>query len=82
MMERRDANELNVKISGEEVERCVKGQKNGKAAGLDDIPYELYKNGGERVIDRMTDLFNRVWEEERVPRDWNECSHTTSQGWT
>ena len=75
-MERKDASELNVRISREEVERCVRGQKNGKAAGLDDIPYEMYKNGGESMIDRMTDLFNRVWEEERVPRVWNECRVT------
>ena len=53
-----------MRISKEEVERCVKRQKNGKAAGLDGIPYEMYKNGGEVVIDRMTEVFNQVWEEE------------------
>ena len=30
--------------------------------------YEMYKNGGEVMIDRMTELFNQVWEEERMPR--------------
>ena len=52
-----------------------KKKKNGKAAGPDEIPNELYKNG-EVVIDRMTELFNQVWEEERVPRMWNECRVT------
>ena len=33
----------------------------------------MYKNGGEVVIDIMTELFNQVWEEEGVPRRWNEC---------
>ena len=75
-LERRDANELNERIDRDEVVRCVKRQKNDKAAGLDDIPYEFYKNGGEVMIDRMTELFNRVWEEERVPRKWNECRVT------
>ena len=75
-LERKNADELNERISREEVERCVKRQKNGKAAGLDEIPYEMYKNGGEVLIDRMTDLFNQVWEEERVPRMWNECRVT------
>ena len=70
-LERKDA-----MISREEVERCVKRQKNGKAAGLDDLPYELYKNGGEVMIDRLTELFNCVWEKERVPRKWNECRVT------
>ena len=58
-LESKDANELNERISREEVERCVKKQKNGKAAGPDDIPYELYKNGGDVMIDRMTELFNQ-----------------------
>ena len=75
-MKRKDANELNERISREEVDKCVKKQKNGNAAGLHDIPYELYKDGGEVVIDWMTDLFDRMWEEERVPSDWNECSVT------
>ena len=38
-LERKDANEQNERISREEVEKCVKKQKNRKAAGLDDIPY-------------------------------------------
>ncbi|XP_063857805.1 uncharacterized protein LOC135099405 isoform X1 [Scylla paramamosain] len=71
-LERKNADELDERISRDEVERCVRRQKNGKAAGPDDIPYEFYKNGGEVVIDRMTELFNRVWDEERVPRKWNE----------
>ena len=44
ILERKDANELNEIISREEVGKCVKGQKNDKAAGSDDIPYEFYKN--------------------------------------
>ena len=51
-LERKNANELNERISREEVERCVKRQKNGKAAGPYEIPYEMYKNGGEVLIDR------------------------------
>ncbi|MPC23226.1 hypothetical protein E2C01_016266 [Portunus trituberculatus] len=46
---------MNERISKEEVERCVKRQKNGKAAGLDGIPYEMYENGGEVVIDRCSE---------------------------
>ena len=75
-LERKDADELNRRISREEVEVCLKKQKNYKAAGLDEIPYELYKNGGDVVVDGMTELFNRVWEDERVPREWNECRVT------
>lgn len=30
----------------------------------DEMPYELYKYGGEAMIDRMTELLNRVRDEE------------------
>ena len=36
----------------------------------------FFKNGGEVMLDRMTELFNDVWEGERVPREWNECRVT------
>ena len=71
-----DANELNERIRREEVEECVKRQKNNKSPGMDDIPYEMYKNGGEVMIDEITKLFNCVWQEERVPKEWNECRVT------
>ena len=28
------------------------------------------------AINRVTELFNQVWEEERVPRKWNKCRAT------
>ena len=77
-LERKNAVGLNERISREEVEKCVKRQKNGKSASPGGIPYEMYKNGGEVVIDRITELFNQVWEEERVPRMWNECRVTVN----
>ena len=75
-LDRKDAAALDEWISIDEVKKCVKRQKNGKAAGPDEIPYEMYKNGGETVIERMTDVFNRVWREEKVPKKWNECRVT------
>ena len=66
-LERMDAEEIDERISREEVEACLKRQKNNKAAGLDEIPYEMYKNGGMIVLEKMTELFNEVWESERVP---------------
>ncbi|MPC58692.1 hypothetical protein E2C01_052699 [Portunus trituberculatus] len=45
-MERKDADEMNERISREEMEKCVRGQKNEKAARPDETPYEIYKNGG------------------------------------
>ena len=42
-LERKDANELNERISREEVEQCVKRQKNGKTAGPDGIHMNFIK---------------------------------------
>ena len=75
-LERKDSEELNEKISKKEVEECVRKQKNAKAAGPDEVPYEFLKFGGDMVIEKMTELYNCVWEEERVPRKWNECKVT------
>ena len=75
-LESTESNELNEIISKEEVALCLKKQKNGKSPGPDDIPYELYKNGGALIVDGMTALFNCVWEEEKVPKEWNECKVT------
>lgn len=55
-LERKDVAELNESISREKVEKCVKKHKNGKeAAGLDEIPYEMYKNG--KVMNNRIELF-------------------------
>ena len=69
-LERMDANELKERTNRKEVVKCVKRHKNDKAAGLDDIPYEFYKNGDEIMTDRMTELCNQVREEERVPKKY------------
>ena len=62
------------------MEKCVRRQMIWKAAGLDVTPYEMYKSGEEVVIDRMTEVLNQVWEEERVPKMWNEYRVTVAQG--
>ena len=68
----KDMSELDQDIMRAEVEVVVKRLKNGKAAGLDDIPYEMYKWGGSRMIDLMVTLFNSIWNGENVPKCWNE----------
>lgn len=57
-LEVKDVNVLNERISREGAEKCMERQKNGKAVGLSDIPYEFYKNAGVAVSDWMTNLFN------------------------
>ena len=63
---------LDCDITRVEVEQVVKKLKNGKAAGMDEIPYEMYKWGGPRITDLLVVLFEKIWNAEMVPKCWNE----------
>ena len=52
----------------EEVIEAIQMLKGGKATGHDDITAEMLQNMGER--DMLTGLFNKIWEDERIPKDW------------
>jgi hypothetical protein len=47
---------------------------NGRAAGLDDIPFEAYKYGGDPMILALTTLFTLIWTWECHPTQWDEAS--------
>ena len=72
LLDRSEMDEVDREVTGYEVEQVLKKLKNGKAAGMDEIPYEMYKWGGARMVDLLVCLFNAIWTEERVPERWNE----------
>ena len=43
-----------------ELERAIEESKKGKAAGEDDIPYEMLKNLGEKAKHFLRHLFNEI----------------------
>ena len=45
-----------------EVEAAVQPLMKGKSAGLDNIPAELVKVGGEDVITALTTICNKIWQ--------------------
>ena len=45
----------------QEVEAGIQAPKSGKAAGIDNIPAELIKHGGETVTDMLTNICNEIW---------------------
>ena len=47
----------------DEVKKVTQHLKYGKAAGID----EMYKNGGEYMYERLTELCNVVWNVYQVP---------------
>ncbi|KAE8737278.1 hypothetical protein FOCC_FOCC017260, partial [Frankliniella occidentalis] len=57
----------------EEVTSVLSSMKRGKAAGADGITTELFLAGGEAIIDALTALMVRIWEEESIPAAWEEA---------
>ncbi|XP_076287327.1 uncharacterized protein LOC143212411 [Lasioglossum baleicum] len=55
-----------------EIIRVVKGLKDGKAAGGDGIPNEIWKHGGSEVQEELWRICNRVWRGGGWPEDWAE----------
>jgi hypothetical protein len=56
----------------EEVRNSLRTLKNNKAPGDDNIPAELLKYGGNKVIKSIHDLVTLVWEKEQMPKDWRK----------
>ena len=50
----------------------MRSLKNNKAAGTDGIHLEWIKYGGNKLLNRIYGLVRQIWEEERIPEEWNE----------
>lgn len=50
-----------------EVREAVRSLQNGRSPGEDGIPAEVFKHGGELMMERLNDLIVRIWHEEAVP---------------
>ena len=59
-------------ILREEVEVAVKSLKKGKSAGVDNIPSELVKAGGEAMIDMSLIICNKIWWTGKWPTPWTQ----------
>lgn len=59
-------------IGREEFRRAMGRLRNGKAAGIDEIPGEAWKYGEERLEKWAWEFCNRVWEGEGWPEEWKE----------
>ena len=57
-------------ITVEEVQKAVRAIKNRKAVGIDELPGELIKTGGNVMVDALHLLFNAIWRSGRLPLIW------------
>lgn len=60
------------KISIEEVREQIKKLKKKKASGEDQLENEAWIYGGEKVVERLTEIINKVWKGEGFPDRWKE----------
>ena len=63
---------LNSPISGDEVALALRKGKNNKAAGIDGIPVEFYRYGGDELQSTLLVLFNYLFEKGCYPEEWCE----------
>ena len=55
----------------DEVTIAIKRLKSNKACGYDGLPAELFKAGGEELINSMHSLLCQIWSNESMPSDWS-----------
>ena len=57
-------------ITIEELDRVISQAGLNKAAGEDDIPYELIKYLGEKAREMLLHIYNLVWAGKSIPANW------------
>lgn len=60
--------DINIDIAYNEVRNIVMSSKNGKAIGLDNLPYEIFKN--VKSITILHKLFNIIFKSRVIPSMW------------
>ena len=55
-----------------EVEAAIRGLKIGKSPGVDNIPAELLKSGGDILKKLLTYICNKIWETGIWPSEWTK----------
>ena len=56
----------------EKVRDALGAPKNHKAPGADNIPAELLKYGGNKIINATHNLITLIWDQEQIPYEWRK----------
>ena len=60
-------------ITSAEVLSVIKQVHNNKAAGMDDVPYEMMKHLGPRAMEMLVNICQRCWRGEGIPKAWRNA---------
>lgn len=69
---RRIERETTPPILKEEVQHAIKYLKPNKSPGIDNVPSELIRHGGEATSDALTVLCQKVVEQKKWPKSWTQ----------
>lgn len=59
-------------ILKEEIEASIKSLKPGKSPGIDNIPAELIKAGGDMITEIYLSLCQKIWQHKKWPQKWTQ----------
>ena len=65
--------ELDDPPTREEIRKATMQLKVGKSPGIDGIPAEVYRHGGEEVLHKLQDLLTNCWEKGTLPQDLRDA---------
>ena len=65
---------LDASPTREETLKAISQLQTGKSPGPDGIPPEIYKAGGEAIVNRLTSLFQAFWEKGELPQDLKDAN--------
>ena len=57
-----------------EVEESIKQLTCGKSPGEDGIPPDVYRHGGVALVERLHNLFVKIWQEGSVPAEFKDAT--------
>ena len=56
-----------------EVQRAIKQMASGKAPGPDGLPPELFKSGGQDIVEKLVTLYQSIWSNGTVPQEFKDA---------
>jgi hypothetical protein len=59
-----------IEIGSNKVKQAIMRMKNRRAAVAGDIPIQLIKNGGQKLLEMVTILVNKIINGQKVPEEW------------
>ena len=63
----------------QEVKEEIGRLKNHKAAGIDQLPAELLKHGGETLAKALHWVITKIWDDVILPEEWMEGVPSTKK---